>query len=119
MRKVENLFKIQPRVQGSLSASSEPLNSPLILGRQRIIETLKDLGISEYIRDFREDALGKIIARQAENLPTDENGKSVLIVFNSDRDNSTAPGVNILTPALSKNMSLAGFEAKQKNQFVK
>jgi hypothetical protein len=121
VRKVENLFTIQSSrvAQGRLSASSEPLNSPLILGRQRIIETLKTLGVSENIKDFKKDVLEKIIAKQAENPPTDENGNPVLILCICDRDNSTAPGPDILTPALSKNMSLAGFEAKQKNQFVK
>ena len=121
MTQINDLFKIW-----SLSAAPqkpntipEALNSSLILGRQEIIQTLKKLGIPKDIQDFQKDVLKKIIDKQAENLPVDKDGNPVIIVFNSDRDNSTVDGHNILSPALSKQMSLAGFEAKEPDNFGK
>lgn len=112
MKRIDNLFRTESpsAVQGRLNSVPEALNSPLILGRQEIIRTLKTLGVPKNINDFQQDVLEKIISRQAQNLPTDKDGNPVLILFNSDRDNSTAPGRDILSPALTKNMSLAGFQ---------
>jgi hypothetical protein len=119
VRKVENLFTIQSSrvAQGSLSASSEPLNSPLILDRQEIIRTLKTLGVPENINDFKKDVLEKIIAKQAGNLPTDENGKPVVIMFITDRDHSITDGRDVLSLALLRNMSLEEFQAHEPENF--
>lgn len=121
MKRIDNLFRTESpsAVQGRLNSVTEALNSPLILGRREIIETLTTLGVPENINDFNKDVLEKIIAKQAEDLPTDKDGNPVVIVFNSDRDNSTAPGRDILSTALTKNMGRAGFKEKEPNNFEK
>lgn len=121
MRKVNDLFHLKSPAQLKKreNTASPPLNSQLILGRAEIIKTLEELGVPENINDFQQDVLEKIISRQAQNLPTDKDGNPVLILLNSDRDNSTTDGKDILSPALRENMGLVGFKAKNSNQFLK
>lgn len=93
------------------------IQQPLISSREKAVKELAKMGIPDTVENFQKDVLDKLIQHQiSQGLPRDQHGNEYVILFASDRDNSTTYGHDYLTPALKEGGSFKSLaETHQKS----